>query len=57
MAVTVTMACGCKLETDGEAPPICESHKERRVQGVMTSRQVRITAVECDAKGPLVIRG
>jgi hypothetical protein len=47
------MACGCVLTVDADQAPECPAHGERRVTRVIAPAP-RITAVDCDATGPLV---
>ena len=56
MTIRVTLACGCRMTTDGVAAPYCATHNEHRVQSV-SAPPPRIVARGCDAKGPLVTRG
>lgn len=53
MAIVATMACGCRIETDGLTAPVCAEHRETRVS-VVRVPMPRITAVGCKATGPLV---
>lgn len=56
-AVIVRLACGCLSQPlgSGDDVPYCATHNERRVSHV-SAPPPRITAVHCDAKGPLVTR-
>jgi hypothetical protein len=52
--MTVTLACNCRVKVDEKGQtPMCLTHNERRVKGVKVPAP-RITAVGCNAKGPLV---
>ncbi len=56
MAITVTLACGCRVEwVDGSELPYCAEHKERRVQQVNSMVPPRIVAY-CNAEGPYVVK-
>lgn len=55
--VRVTLACGCvQLLGSNGAAPQCETHHEYRVARV-SAPPPRITAVNCEATGPLVRKG
>lgn len=55
--ISVTLACGCRLTLgSAEAAPYCETHEEYRVQAVRVPPP-RITAIDCAATGPYVVKG
>ena len=57
MSIQVTLACGCRvtLDTKATAPPICVTHRERRIRAVHAPPP-RIVARDCQgaSMGPLV---
>lgn len=55
--MTARMACGCLVVLgESDAEPVCTDHEEYRVRSVQAPAP-RITAVECEASGPLVRKG
>lgn len=51
--ITVTLACGCSFQSDGEAAPYCAKHGEAQVQSVKAPPP-KFVAVGCKVAGPLV---
>jgi hypothetical protein len=51
MAIVVTMACGCRVESDGIAAPVCATHHETRVQHV----QARPPKFRGAVRGPCAV--
>ena len=51
--VIVTLACGCKVESDGLTAPQCAEHHESRVQHV-TARPPRFRGA---VTGPCAVKG
>lgn len=51
--VRIRMACGCAVTVEEDALPLCDTHRETRVQAVQAPPP-RIRAIGCEATGPHV---